>query len=335
MATQLLTTGFVNYVMTTPETWSVLTGECIVTDSAAPPDLYQGVRLVPGMQQAFAAGASFSIRQVSANDCNISRDVMPPFTGRPKRDRTVPGPAALATLALDLFTGLSTAGAGAYLNVSGFASAAVVIIGGAGIATGAVIFESSLDGVNWFVEPYIIGNSATVTPSTAAQTIAASTTYKFTIALSEPYLRARISTGFTGGTVQATIQLAENATPMITQQTVTAQSNSNVFNQISLVGQAANAIVTGTARDTGVAAGSGHRYSKFNVFAFSDQAAVFRIEFSTDNVTWRQASVSMALSAGIGAILSIPVVTRYARGVFVNGVVASTLLMFTDSYTAA
>jgi hypothetical protein len=117
--------------------------------------------------------------------------------------------------------------------------------------------------------------------------------------------------------------------------TANAASQDNVFYNDSVVAQAASATVTGTARDTGVAAAAVHRYSAFNACAFADQAGTLRIEMSNDNVTWRRSCADTAVVANAAVILSVPIMTRYYRAVYVNGATLQGAFMLNTSFTAA
>lgn len=117
--------------------------------------------------------------------------------------------------------------------------------------------------------------------------------------------------------------------------TANAISQCNVFYNESSAAQAAGATVVGTSRDTGVAAATFHRYTAFNAFAFADQAGTVRIEGSNDNTTWRRMTTDTAVAANTPVILSVPVMTRYHRVVYVNGASAQGAFMLNSSYTAA
>jgi hypothetical protein len=116
---------------------------------------------------------------------------------------------------------------------------------------------------------------------------------------------------------------------------VTSTAQNNVFYNDSVVAQAISATVTGTARDIGLAAASAHRYSKFNASAFADQAGTLRIECSNENTTWRRATADTAVAANTCVHLSVPIMTRFYRAVYVNGGVAQTAFMLNTSFTAA
>lgn len=117
--------------------------------------------------------------------------------------------------------------------------------------------------------------------------------------------------------------------------TLSVIAQDNVFFNESVTNQAASATVTGTSRDIGIGATSVHRYSKFNAFAFADQAGTMRIEMSNDNTTWRRATVDTAVTANTPVFLSVPIMTRYYRVVYVNGAAAQTAFMLNTSYTAS
>ncbi|RWM90021.1 MAG: hypothetical protein EOR84_22695 [Mesorhizobium sp.] len=115
---------------------------------------------------------------------------------------------------------------------------------------------------------------------------------------------------------------------------VNATSQDNVFYNESVAAQAAAATLTGTTRDTAVAAGTVQRYGAFNAFAFADQPGTMRIEVSNDNATWRRATVDTAVAANTPVLLKIPVMTRYHRVVYVNGATLQTAFMLNTAYTA-
>lgn len=112
-------------------------------------------------------------------------------------------------------------------------------------------------------------------------------------------------------------------------------AQTNVFNNESATAQAASATVTGTSRDVGVAAGTVHRYSAFNTSAFADQVGTLRIECSNDNTTWRRATADTAVAANAVVYLSVPIMTRYYRAVYVNGAAAQGAFMLNSSFTAS
>lgn len=124
---------------------------------------------------------------------------------------------------------------------------------------------------------------------------------------------------------------------VITMPTITANAvaQNNVYYNESTTAQAASATLTGTSRDTGVAAAAAHRYSAFNAFAFADQAGTMRIECSNDNTTWRRMTTDTPVAANTPVILSVPIMTRYHRVVYVNGSTVQGAFMLNTSYTAA
>lgn len=110
----------------------------------------------------------------------------------------------------------------------------------------------------------------------------------YSFAVGMKYVRARISTAFTGGTVQAVLALSQR--PLAVPPAATFANSDNVWYQESVTAQAASATVTGSTRDTAAASGNNHRYSAFKAYAFADQSGTVQIMASNDNVTcgWRR-----------------------------------------------
>lgn len=99
---------------------------------------------------------------------------------------------------------------------------------------------------------------------------------------------------------------------------------------------AAGATFTGSSRDLG--AGAGNRVvgvAKFNLLALADQAGTMRIEFSRDGTTWRRGTVDTAVAANTPTLVSIPVLARYFRVIYVNGATAQGSFMLQSSFTPA
>lgn len=138
-------------------------------------------------------------------------------------------------------------------------------------------------------------------------------------------------------TTSGALNVADGGGSLTVDGTVTANAiaQTNVFNNESATAQAASATVTGTSRDVGVAAGTVHRYSAFNTSAFADQAGTLRIECSNDNTTWRRATADTAVAANAVVYLSVPIMTRYYRAVYVNGAAAQGAFMLNSSFTAS
>lgn len=207
-----------------------------------------------------------------------------------------------------------------------------------GTFSGSIAFEASVNGTDWY--SLLMSRSSSGTGELSrALTGTTLEAYRANIA---GWTRFRVRcSAYTSGT--ATIRLLPVALafepPMNSTigGTVTANAvaQNNVFYNDSVTAQAANATVTGTARDVAVAAGTVHRYSAFNASAFSDQAGTLRIECSNDNVTWRRASADTAVAANSVIYLSVPVMTRYHRVVYVNGATIQGAFMLNSSFTAA
>jgi hypothetical protein len=100
---------------------------------------------------------------------------------------------------------------------------------------------------------------------------------------------------------------------------------------------AANATFTGASRDVGSASGANSRYSAFNVVSIADQVGVLRVEMSRDGTTWKRASADIATAINVPMTLSVPIVSRFYRCVYVNGATAQagTAFMINSSFTGA
>ena len=107
----------------------------------------------------------------------------------------------------------------------------------------------------------------------------------------------------------------------------------NRFWNESVTPQGASVTVIGAARDVGAQAGQNHGLCAFNAMAVSDQAGAVRIESSLTGSTWYRSTVDVAVAAGTPAILSIPVVSRFHRAVYVNGATAQGSFKLDTSYT--
>ena len=137
------------------------------------------------------------------------------------------------------------------------------------------------------------------------------------------------------GTVAATQSGTWTVQPGNTANTTPwlVTNRGSVFFNDSTTALAGAATFTGTARDVGIAAGTIQPYGAFNATAFADQAGTLRIEMSNDNTTWRRATADTAVAANAVVTLSVPVVTRYYRAVYVNGATLQGAFMLNSSFT--
>lgn len=126
------------------------------------------------------------------------------------QDAFITGAAAQSTLGNNAM--LASPGTAAIDTLAGFPvsmrSFFCQVIGGAGITSGAVIFEGSNDGtafvpLTWYDDAAVTGatiNSATTISANANRFFSGKITYR--------YIRCRISTGFNGGTIQVITRLS-------------------------------------------------------------------------------------------------------------------------------
>ena len=136
-------------------------------------------------------------------------------------DTSVVGPSAQAAINTDLLTGTVNG----WFDAGAYQSGSIQIVGSAGITAGAVIFEQTNDTA---LSPSGVPLRAYEVSSITANsiTIAASTVRLFTVPVDARYVRVRISTAFTGGTVQAfgTFSQRSATFPTVNVQQATAGS---------------------------------------------------------------------------------------------------------------
>lgn len=274
-------------------------------------------------------------------------------------DTTVTGPAAQSAINVDLLTGTVNG----WYDARGFQSGSIQIVAGAGISAGAVIFEqtndTSLAPAGGPLRAYE-ATSINANPNVAAITIAASTARIFTVPVNSRFVRARISTAFVGGTVQAAATFSQRAAsfPTVNVQQATA-GNLNVTatlsantptlaagtNRAGFVAAAgiwyddsstalgASASFTGTSRDATVTAtatamaNAGTYAQEVVLSAESDVTGTLWLEVSRDNTNWRRVkSVATAAVSGGGFYAEIVhrPSWRYWRAGYTNGAGAQT-----------
>jgi hypothetical protein len=230
-----------------------------------------------------------------------------------------------------------------------------VMVRTGGTFSGTLAFEASTDGTNWYAL-FMCRGSSLSGESTRALTGTTLESWRANLAGFSQF-RVRCS-AYTSGTANITItpvSMSFEPTAVAGQILAATQSGtwtvqpgntanttpwlvtsrSNIFYNDSVTAQAASATLTGTTRDVGIAAGAVCPFAAFNATAFADQAGTLRIEMSTDNVTWRRATADTAVAANAVVTLSVPVVTRYYRVVYVNGATLQTAFMLNSSFTAA
>lgn len=116
---------------------------------------------------------------------------------------------ATAQMAINNNVMLASAGAGSVDTLNGviggesFRSFSCQIVASAGISAGQITFEGSNDNINFHSLTVFDDAIATGAVITGAITIAASTSRFFSGTVKYRYVRCRISTAFTGGTIQA------------------------------------------------------------------------------------------------------------------------------------
>jgi len=95
------------------------------------------------------------------------------------------------------------------------------------------------------------------------------------------------------------------------------------WNNDTTTALAANATFTGTSRDHNTSNAALNFVATFS----TDQPGTARIEMSNDATTWRRATPDTAVAANSPVTLSVPILTRYYRVIYVNGGTAQGFLM--------
>lgn len=270
------------------------------------------------------------------------------------RHQQIPDPNALYKLRI------RSSNHGAWLNitnaVSGTGGAIRLTVAGHGGATNNLYWIEQLNGVTnggaliygnyqvtvidsstlelqgtTFSGAYVTGSGR------AARGIApTNTTCQFQFISCQDY--AELTAEITAGRGQAVEGQAIGVRMLGTGSVTTTSSSqtvalTSIFWNESVAALSGSQTFTGASRDTGVAAAGAHRYNSFNAFAFADRAGTMRIEASNDNSTWYPASDDVTVGVNSPLRLSIPVMTRYHRVVFVNGSTANTNFKLNSSYT--
>lgn len=218
---------------------------------------------------------------------------------------------------------------------------------------GTFIFEQSNDNVNWVALPVFNAALVTGVPITAAITATASAII-YTFPIRARFIRLRIATLITGGSIQAFSRFSTEpwtASAQLVASNVAANLNATVAGTVtanlgaattragfiaaagiwfddSATTLAANATFTGTSRDltvtaTATAFANAATYAQeFVVSAESDVTGTLWIEVSRDNTNWRRVK-SVATAAVTGGGFYAEIVHRpswrYIRVGFTNG----------------
>ena len=226
---------------------------------------------------------------------------------------------------------------------SSFRSFTTQIVGGAGIASGQVIFEGSNDNATFVPLSVYDDSLVTAVPIVAALSIAASTNRYFSGKTPFRYIRCRISTVFAGGTIQAfTRWSSAEYVPRVgtVAQPTAANLNANVSGTVTSnlgtggtgatsLGKAEDAVaasgdtcvaILGVRRDALVTSSSAT--GDYNEVATNRFGAKLAADFRTTARTFR-ASMQVALAALATDIMDLfgnaTTTVRISR-IFISGV---------------
>ena len=203
---------------------------------------------------------------------------------------------------------------------------------------GTFIFEQSNDGINWVPLPVWSGSSITAGATVAAITATVSNVV-YTFPVRALFMRLRIVTTITGGSIQAISRLSTEAYSPLTMTTFLGASSSRVgfvagsgiWYDDTSTALAINATFTGTSRDattalTATAFANAATYAQeVRACAESDVAGTLWLEVSRDTTNWRRIRSVAAVAitgGGFAAELLYRPSWRYWRIGYTNGAAA-------------
>jgi hypothetical protein len=224
--------------------------------------------------------------------------------------------------------------------VEGIRSGSVQVIS-TGTA-GTYIFEQSNNNVNWVTLPVWTAALATGGATAGAITASASAVV-YTFPVRSRFIRLRIATPITGGSIQAITRLSTEAySPTAVSAFLGASSSrvgylasAGIWYDDTSTALAANATFTGTSRDatvtaTGTAIASATAYAnEVRACAESDVTGTLWLEASRDNSNWRRirsVATSAITGGGFAAELTYLPSWRYWRIGYTNGAAAQARL---------
>ena len=228
---------------------------------------------------------------------------------------------------------------------------------------GTFIFEQSNDNVNWVALPVFNAALVTGVPITAAIT-ATNSSIIYTFPVRARFVRLRIATTITGGSIRAfsrfssepwtaaaqlvasnaaanmLVQTSGTTTATLAAATVRAGfiASAGIWYDDSSTNLGIAGVFTGTSRDatvtaTATAMANAGTYAKqIRVFAESDVTGTLVVQVSRDNTNWRTAYTAATASiaaiggfgAGFAAEIKFEPAWRYWRVCYVNGAGAQT-----------
>jgi hypothetical protein len=207
---------------------------------------------------------------------------------------------------------------------------------------GTFIFEQSNDNTNWVTLPVWSGATATTSATVAAITATASSII-YTFPIRVRFIRLRIATTITGGSIQAIGRFTTEAYAPLSISASLGPGTSRVgfigsagiWYDDTSTALAGNATFTGTSRDATVAAtatamaNAGTYAKEVRACAESDVTGTLWLEVSRDNSNWRRirsVATSAITGGGFAAELIYPPSWRYWRIGFTNGATAQARL---------
>jgi hypothetical protein len=246
-------------------------------------------------------------------------------------------PARIATVN-NILTPPASANA---LNVSGYRSASVQVIGTGTISSGQFIFEQSNDNVNWVALPVFNAALVTAVPITGVVSAAAtSVIYNFAIRCN--FLRLRISTAIGGGgSIQSFSRFSTDSwTPSVnlvasnTAANNLAQVSGTVTANLGTFTNPTNANILNSAATTNgtvIKASAGNVY---NITASNNGAATAFVKlYNSTTVTVGTTAIAVIIPVPAGGVINVPFGALGSR--FSTGICLSITNLIADADTTA
>jgi hypothetical protein len=209
-----------------------------------------------------------------------------------------------------------------------YRTAFVQIVGSAGITSGTIIFEGSNNNINWVSIPHYNDSAGTpnaTIPVNGNVAIAANTSNVFTVKLITRYIRCRISTAFTGGTIQTFTRFSQveyaprvvtanaiqaNATALQTQMTpvsmnVIGPTNTTASTNAALVKASAAILYTISASNPTATSAYLKLYNKASAPTVSTDVPVMTIPVAAKSfVTYEFGTVGQRFATGLAVAVT-------------------------------
>ena len=235
------------------------------------------------------------------------------------QDLYIPTPTGLNVINSNLFS--STLNNTNAFDAYGFRSGTIEIVSAAGTTATTVAFEALNEATGTFVPFNVIDLANPASGTSTAYSIAASTTRQFYFPVPARYIKARLTSAVTTGSIKAITYLNQNpfTYPITHIGNITSLTTVSSVTSAALAKSAATLIsssaITATATSTASAIGNVQSISfEINVTAVSGTSPTFDadIQGSRDNVNWNHVYSFQRITA-IGNFRSPPIEAEYTH----------------------